>query len=138
MNAKQKSLVLALAWCDLKALPQSDTKESIWLRAIALVSKSDGSKNYAVYERDSDGNPKCIKDFGTICQIVNIDEIHPFYVLDPSKIPSFKGKFKDERIAWLKANGIHVNADDVTTKELDRMILNLSISFALKSNKLKR
>ena len=137
MNAKQE-LVRALSWCGLNYIPQEDTGDTIWLRAIALVSKNDGSKNYAVYERGYDGKPRCIKDFGSVCQIVKIDKLFPFFVLDKSNIPNFKGKFKEERIAWLRANGVNVTADDATTKELDTMILNLVAYMELRKTKIRR
>ena len=76
-----RSLVAALAYCDLKSLPKKDSKDYYWLKALGLVSKADGTKSYVLLRMDTDFTQRVIKDFGTISTIVSVDEVYPFYLL---------------------------------------------------------
>lgn len=129
----EKSLIDALSYCDLRDLPKKDEEEFVWLKSLALVSKSDGTKSYALSIKDKDGNPKIVKDFGTVSAIRQVVEYYPFCMLDASFVPSFKTRAKDERIAWLERFNEEGNFAEMSVKELDKKILNVAIQHALKS-----
>jgi hypothetical protein len=42
--------------------------------------------------------------------------------LDAAYLPKFKTKSKEERIKYLKFNGVKDNLDDVSLKDLDKMV----------------
>lgn len=130
---KEKSLVDALSYCDLRSLPQEDTKEYVWLKAIGLVVKSDGSQNYAYVIKDVNGKPKIKKDFGSIASIVRYEKFYPFALLDEKYMPSFKTRAKEERIEWLVKMGSEEDFSEISLKELDRKVLNMAMTNALKA-----
>lgn len=129
----EKSLIDALSYCDLRYLPKKDDKEFVWLKSLALVSKSDGTKSYALSIKDENGNPKIVKDFGTVSAIRQIIEYYPFCMLDSAFIPMFKSRAKDERIAWLERMGEQGDFSEMTAKELEKKVLNVAIQQALKA-----
>lgn len=129
----EKSLIDALSYCDLRDLPKKDDKEFVWLKSLALVSKSDGTKSYALAIKDKNGNPKIVKDFGTVSAIRQVIEYYPFCMLDASFMPMFKTRAKDERIAWLEQMGEEGNFGEISAKELDKKVLNVAIQQALKA-----
>ena len=131
----EKSLIDALSYCDLRDLPKKDDKEFVWLKSLALVSKSDGTKSYVLAIKDKDGNPKIVKDFGTVSAIRKVIEYYPFCMLDASFVPVFKTRAKDERIAWLERMGEKGNFSEMSAKELDRKVLNVVIQQVLNIEK---
>ena len=92
-----RSLVAALAYCDLKSLPKKDSKDYYWLKALGLVSKADGTKSYVLLRMDTDFTQRVIKDFGTISTIVSVDEVYPFYMCrrSGSRLSRHRKKRKD-------------------------------------------
>lgn len=129
----EKSLIDALSYCDLRDLPKKDDKEFVWLKSIALVSKSDGTKSYVLVIKDENGNPRIVKDFGTVSAIRQVIEYYPFCLLDASFMPTFKTRAKDERIAWLERMNEKGNFSEMSAKELDRKVLNVVIQQVLNS-----
>lgn len=130
----EKSLIDALSYCDLRELPQEDTKEYVWLKALALASKMDGTKSYILIDKDVDGGYKIKKDFGSVSAIKSVDKIYPFAMLDASYMPAFKTKTKEERIEWLKKNDYEGEiTSDITLKGLDKLVLNVVTQTALRS-----
>ena len=129
----EKSLIDALSYCDLRDLPKRDDKEFVWLKSLVLVSKSDGTKSYALSIKDKNGNPKIVKDFGTVSAIRQVIEYYPFCMLDASFMPFFKTRSKDERIAWLEHMGEKDNFSEMSLKELDKKVLNVAVQNALKA-----
>jgi hypothetical protein len=60
----------------------------MWIKAIALAKKINGSKAYLLVENDGEGT--IIKrDFGEPAQIVQILELYPYESLDNKYIPHF-------------------------------------------------
>lgn len=118
-----RSLVAALAYCDLKSLPKKDSKDYYWLKALGLVSKADGTKSYVLLRMDTDFTQRVIKDFGTISPIVSVDEVYPFYMLQEKWIPVFKTQKKEERLVWLTKVGDTKDYSELTLKELDKMVI---------------
>ena len=134
-NIKEKSLINCLAALDLRDLPKEWDKENIWILAVGLVSKIDGTFSYAALRKDEDGNARVVKDFGNICAIRMIEKVYPYKYLDASFMPIFKTRAKDERIAWLERMGEKGNFSEMSAKELDRKVLNVVIQQVLNIEK---
>lgn len=132
-NIKGKSLISCLAALDLRDLPKEWDKEDVWILAVGLVSKIDGTFSYAALRKDEDGNARVVKDFGNICAIRKIEKVYPYKFLDASFMPMFKTKAKDERIAWLERMGEKGNFSEMSAKELEKKVLNVAIQQALKA-----
>ena len=133
VNIKEKSLIKCLAALDLRDLPKEWDKENVWILAVGLISKIDGTFSYAALKKDKDGNARVVKDFGNICAIRQVEKVYPYKYLDATFIPYFKGRSKDERIAWLKQMGEEGNFGEMSAKELDKKVLNVAIQQALKA-----
>lgn len=131
-NVKDKSLIDALAYCDLKDLPKADTKEYVWLKALALVKKSDASKGYVLLVKGINGEPKVVKDFGSVSVIREIEEIYPFALLDERYMPTFTTKTKEERITWLERMNPSGDYSNMNMKQLNKEVLNVAMQTALR------
>lgn len=121
----EEMLIDALSWASLRSLPKEDTKELVWVKALAKVQKRDGSTSFVAMKKDKDGKPTIIKDFGTPSVIVEITSIHPYHFLETTRVPHFKTREKKERIDWLKnyAYDEDVNYESLTLKQLDKMVI---------------
>ena len=126
-DATRESLINALGWASLRALPEKDNGENIWLRALALVSKRDGSKGYVALVKGKNGDDRIIKDFGSIAPIVSIEETYPYVYLDSNYLPSFESKKREDRIKWLSMQRPEENYEELTMKELNRAILHVAM-----------
>ena len=132
-SIKEKSLISCLAALDLRDLPKEWDKEDVWILAVGLVSKIDGTFSYAALRKDEDGDARVVKDFGNICAIRKIEKLYPYKYLDASFMPFFKTRSKDERISWLELMGEKDNFSEMSLKELDKKVLNVAIQQALKA-----
>ena len=134
-NIKKKSLISCLAALDLRDLPKEWDKEDVWILAVGLISKIDGTFSYAALKKDENGDARVVKDFGNICAIRKIEKVYPYKYLDASFMPVFKTRAKDERIAWLERMGEKGNFSEMSAKELDRKVLNVVIQQVLNIEK---
>ena len=134
-NIKEKSLINCLAALDLRDLPKEWDKENVWVLAVGLLSKIDGTFSYAALKKDENGDARVVKDFGNICAIRQIEKVYPYKYLDASFMPVFKTRAKDERIAWLERMGEKGNFSEMSAKELDRKVLNVVIQQVLNIEK---
>lgn len=132
-NIKEKSLINCLAALDLRDLPKEWDKENVWILAVGLASKIDGTFSYVALKKDKDGNAKVCKDFGSVCALRKIEKVYPYKFLDASFVPFFKTRSKDERIAWLEHMGEKDNFSEMSLKELDKKVLNVAVQNALKA-----
>lgn len=132
-SIKEKSLITCLAALDLRDLPKEWDKENIWILAVGLISKIDGTFSYAALKKDKNGDARVVKDFGNICAIRKIEKVYPYKFLDASFMPMFKTRAKDERIAWLERMGEKGNFSEMSVKELEKKVLNVAIQQALKA-----
>jgi hypothetical protein len=130
---KHQSLVEALSFCALRDVPEEWDKENVYLKALALVRKSDGSESYVLLQKDSEGNDKVVKDFGTSSIIRLTLSVHPFVFLDQRWIPTFKTQAKEERIKWLERYDVDGDYRSLNKKELDKAIFHKAMQNALKS-----
>ena len=123
----RKSLIDALSWASLRELPEKDNGENIWIRAIALASKRDGSKSYVALVKGKNGEDRMVRDFGSIAQVVKIEEVYAFEYLDSSYIPTFDSKKKEDKIKWLNLHRPGVNYEEMSSKELNKAILHIAM-----------
>jgi hypothetical protein len=125
---KEKSLIECLKWCQVPALPDIDDKENIWIKAIALVKKGDGTESYVAMTKDKDLKNKMIKDFGTVSMIHEVVEVYPYSYLSAAYMPEFKTRKKEERINYLLAYDKKLeDLEELSLKELDKMVVNVAI-----------
>lgn len=131
----RESLINALSWASLRELPPKDNGENIWIKALALVSKRDGSKAYVALTKGKNGEERLIKDFGSVSQIANIEEIFPYVYLDSSYLPTFEAKKKEDKIKWLSLRRPEVNYEAMSVKELNKAILCVAMQTQLEDLK---
>lgn len=123
----RESLIDALSWASLRELPEKDNGENIWIRALALVSKRDGSKAYVALVKGKNGEDRIIRDFGSVSMIVKIEEIYAFEYLDSSYLPTFDSKKNEDKIKWLSMQRPEVNYEEMSSKELNKAILRVAM-----------
>lgn len=123
----RESLINALSWASLRELPQKDGGENIWIKALALVSKRDGSKAYVALMKGKNGEDRLIKDFGTVSQVVKIEEVYAYSYLDSSYLPQFDSKKREDKIKWLSLQRPDVDYESMTAKELNKAILHVAM-----------
>lgn len=140
-NKLEKSLLLALNDSHLSELPDSlKPTTRLWMRAIVLVEKRDGSKSYVLAENNGDNTPNVVKDFGSISQIVKYKGIYPFYEVENARIPDMRNKteimelltaygFKQEDIA-LKMSNKHLDGTPKTEEEIanDKQFIKIEVN----------
>lgn len=121
----RESLIDALSYCSVRELPPESNGEDVYIRAIALTSKRNGSKGYAVLDKDKNGNDKVVKDFGDVSQIAKIDKVYPVLYLDSSYIPDIKKK--EDKVRWVQLQNGNPLCEEMSIKELNKEILRLAI-----------
>lgn len=135
-SVKETSLTECLIWTGVPKLPEKDDKENIWIKAIALVAKADGSESYVAMAKDDKLNDKIVKDFGNISLIHSIKEVYPYSYLLASYMPEFKTKKKEERINYLSKFYKNVDMSAMSVKELDKLVVSLAIKKQIEKEKL--
>lgn len=126
----EKSLLDALCWTGLRELPEPDDKEHVWIKALALVKKFDGTQSYVYMEKDKKTlENKIIKDFGSVSTIFSTEEIYPFSYLKDNYIPKFKTAQKNERVAYLSKYDKKSESEyaELSLKELDKEIMRRAV-----------
>ena len=123
----RKSLIDALSWASLRELPPKDDGENIWIKALALVSKRDGSKAYVALAKGKNGEDRMIKDFGSISQVVKIDEVYAYSYLDSSYLPNFGSNKKEEKIKWITLQRPEMDCESMSAKELNKAVLHIAM-----------
>lgn len=139
MTKTEESLFDCLAFCKLSQLPEKEDGKSVWVNAIAKTRKNDGCYYYCYVERDKDGKPKIMRDFGAVRTIVKMEEFYPILYLDSSYVKKFK---KDEEgtaslIEYLKSIGVKIDFESATRKDLDKENIKIAIQKQLADEKKK-
>ena len=132
---KEQSLISALRYARLREMPLKDEGKNVWIMAIVAVTKTDGTKNYAIADKDKEGNIRIFKDFGTVCSVFSIDDVYPFAFLSVEYMPVFTTQKKDERIEWLYKNVEKKDYSKYSIKELNNAILNDRVTLAIRNFK---
>jgi hypothetical protein len=126
------SLIKALSYCSLRELPEPDNGEDVWIKALALVTKSDGSDYFVNIVKDADTlENKVKKDFGPTGAITKYKEFYPYLYLSPEYMPKLSDKSKDAKIEYLSR--VYPNRDwsKFTVKELQNAIIGSAITMQL-------
>jgi hypothetical protein len=136
IDKKKESLLAALQYCSLRSLPDVEDGENVWVQALALVAKRDGTTSYVLVEKNGrDGSDKIIKDFGSISMIVKFLEFYPTMYLYPEYVPEFDNNKKESRINYLRKNRGDEDYGDYTLKELNKLVICTAIQMQLNSTK---
>lgn len=128
------SLIDALAYLSLREVPAVDDGESIWIRALAKVMKSNGREEYVLVVKDDNGENYVAKDFGSISSIKKYIEYYPFEYLNDTFIPSFATKKKEERIDYLKKYYYNKDFESMSTKDINKEIVLHAMRMQKKQN----
>lgn len=131
-DAKATSLIECLKWCGVPSLPDEDDKENIWIKAIALVQKADGSESYVAIKKDEQLRDKIVKDFGSVSVIRVVKAIYPYSYLSGAYVPQFKTKKKEERIAYLQKIYPQDDFSQMSVKELDKQVVISAVQYQMK------
>lgn len=131
-SSTRASLINALSYCSLRDLPEVDRGEDVWIKALALVTKTDGSRCYVAIEKD----PKTLKnrvkkDFGGTGAIVEYNEFYPYLYLSQEYMPKFNDKTKDARVKYLTSIRPNISWSQYSLKDLNDTILGIAIESQL-------
>ena len=138
-NIKERTLVEALSFCGVRELPEEFKGKEVWIKAIGLVSKVDGSQSYVYLERGELGASNIKKDFGTLSPIVKIDKIYPYLYLSEDEVPKFSKENKGEKTSWLIARGY--NEEELSTKtpqQINKLVIDECVKAALNKDKMNK
>lgn len=130
------SLIKALSYCSLRELPDADSGEDVWIKALALVTKTNGCDYFVALEKDAKTLVNRVKkDFGDTGAIVEYKEIYPYLYLSSEYMPKFQDKTKDARIKYLSGINPNVNWSKLSLKELNDAVIGVAISLQLNNIK---
>ena len=138
-NIKERTLVEALSFCGVRELPEELKGKEVWIKAIGLVSKVDGSQSYVYLERGEFGASNIKKDFGTLSPIVKIDKIYPYLYLSEDEVPKFSKEDKGEKTSWLVARGY--NEEELSTKtpqQINKLVIDECVKAVLNKDKMNK
>lgn len=137
-NIKSTSLMECLKWARIPSLPDKDDKSNVWIRAIALVEKMDGTESYVALVKDDALESKIAKDFGSVSIIRKIKSVHPYVYLLSEFVPEFKSKKKEERIEFIKKEYGNKDLSELSIKELDKIVISIAIQRQLRKEKMQQ
>lgn len=126
-NWLEQSLIECLKWAKIPSLPEEDDNENIWIKAIALVEKKDGTESYVAVTKDDNLENKIVKDFGSVSIVHSIKAYYPYLYLSAAFVPEFKTRKKEERIAYLSKCYRDMDFSGMSLKELDKLIIQRAI-----------
>ena len=138
-NIKERTLVEALSFCGVRELPEEFKGKEVWIKAIGLVSKVDGSQSYVYLERGELGASNIKKDFGTLSPIVKIDKIYPYLYLSEDEVPKFSKEDKGEKNSWLIARGYkEEELSTRTPQQINKLVIDECVKAALNKDKMNK
>ena len=138
-NIKERTLVEALSFCGVRELPEELKGKEVWIKAIGLVSKVDGSQSYVYLERGELGASNIKKDFGTLSPIVKIDKIYPYLYLSEDEVPKFSKEEKGEKTSWLVARGYNEEELSIKTpQQINKLVIDECVKAALNKDKMNK
>ena len=112
-------LIDALQYASVRELPNEAEEGREWLKALALVSKKNGSKAYVALAKGKMGEDKIVKDFGEISAVAVIEKVYPYLYAEGIAVPQFKTNTKKERLDWLYINDPdNEYSEEMSMKEL--------------------
>lgn len=138
-NIKERTLVEALSFCGVRELPEELKGKEVWIKAIGLASKVDGSQSYVYLERGELGAIDIKKDFGTLSPIAKIDKIYPYLYLSEDEVPKFSKEDKGGKTSWLIARGY--KEEELSTKtpqQINKLVIDECVKAALNKDKMTK
>lgn len=138
-NIKDETLVEALSFCGVRELPEELKGKEVWIKAIGLVLKVDGSQSYVYLERGELGASCVKKDFGTLSPIAKIEKIYPYLYLSEDEVPKFSKEDKGEKTSWLIARGY--KEEELSTKtpqQINKLVIDECVKAALNKDKMTK
>lgn len=139
LSKSEESKFSALAYVHLSEVPPEHDGKSVWITALALVKKSNNTLSWCYMERDKQGKPKVMRDFGSMYPIVEYVSVHPILYLERSylyktpKTPEGDAKL----IEFLKSNGVVMDYENADRKALDKANIAIAIQRQLADAKKK-
>lgn len=130
-NYLDEMLVDTLSWCGLRELPEEWDGQREWLKALALVSKKNGSKAYVALAKGKMGEDKIVKDFGEISAVAVIEKVYPYLYAEGIAVPQFKTNTKKERLDWLYIN----DPDNEYSEEMSMKELKAAVMYVVSKKK---
>lgn len=142
-KTKNESLTLALSEAALRELPQVYDGENVYVRAIALVRKADGSENYALVRKSKEGKDIVCQDFGHMSVIRQIVEVYPYEFLQERFMPMFdKDDDRESRIAYLMSNDTLVKDaseyEKMSLAELEERLIGVAANAQIRNEKIRQ
>lgn len=124
-------LIDALQYASVRELPNEAEEGREWLKALALVSKKNGSKAYVALAKGKMGEDKVVKDFGEISAVAVIEKIYPYLYAKETAMPQFKTNTKKERLDWLYIN----DPDNEYSEEMSMKELKAAVMYVVSKKK---
>lgn len=130
-NYLDEMLIDALQYASVRELPSEAEEGREWLKALALVSKRNGSKAYVALAKGKTGEDKIVKDFGEISAVAVIEKIYPYLYAEGIAVPQFKTNTKKERLDWLYIN----DPDNEYSEEMSMKELKAAVMYVVSKKK---
>lgn len=120
----RETLVQALGFAQISELPPEDNGGALWMKAIAVVTKKDGTRAYCILYRTDFDTYMYKAVFGTCSPLHKVIKIYPYEVVMDLPVPKFAPKDKNSRIGFIKKNrpDESYNFEEMTIKDLDDVI----------------
>lgn len=141
MRIKEESLKKALEATSLqqRGLPPqyNPNKHGFWIKAIVLVEKKSLEESYCIYQHDTDGHMRLVRDLGNNAStVLAIKAIYPYLYLDEARfMPT--GSLADKK-SYLKRelwNDPRVSeVDDMSVEGVNLLCLELAIEMQLNAD----
>ena len=137
MNSRTRSsMIKALAHCSLRELPELDNGDDVWIKALALVEKTDGCEYFVDLHKDAHTLTNKVKrDFGPTGAIVRYKAIYPYLYLSSDFMPTFNDKTKDSRVKYLERMSPTRDWSKLSLKELNDAVIGVAITLQLNNIK---
>ena len=130
-NYLDEMLIDALQYASVRELPNEAEEGREWLKALALVSKRNGSKAYVALAKGKTGEDKIVKDFGEISAVAVIEKVYPYLYAEGIAMPQFKTNTKKERLDWLYIN----DPDNEYSEEMSMKELKAAVMYVVSKKK---
>lgn len=112
MTDKDESLQLALQKVGLRSLPKEyDGRGEVWIKAIALTERANGTQSYVLVENDGNGEPIVKRDLGKAVRIIGISAIYPYETMGKIQKPNLP--FDSDTVIFLTKHGY--NKEEIET-----------------------
>ena len=123
-NYLDEMLFDAVQYASVRELPNEAEEGREWLKALALVSKKNGSKAYVALAKGKTGEDKIVKDFGEISAVAVVEKVYPYLYAEGIAVPQFKTNTKKERLDWLYINDPdNEDSEEMSMKELKAAVM---------------